>query len=128
MIGCRRSAIRGRRCDVDHAPGVVGFSRAAAYTAAKHGVLGLTKVAALEYAARGIRVNSVCPGFVATPMLERAGILSSSEARSAIENLHPIHRLGQPDEIAHAVLWLCSDEASFVQGQGMFVDGGYLAQ
>ena len=126
----RQMLLQGGGAIVNNASilGTVGFNRAAAYAAAKHGVLGLTKVAALEYAARGIRVNSVCPGFVATPMLERAGILSSSETRSAIENLHPIHRLGRPEEIANAVLWLCSEEASFVHGQGVFVDGGYLAQ
>ena len=87
--------------------GQVGFAGAAAYTAAKHGVLGLTKVAALEYAARGIRVNAVCPGFIITPMLEKQGLLSDKEVRRAIENLHPIGRLGQPEEVAKAVTFLC---------------------
>jgi NAD(P)-dependent dehydrogenase (short-subunit alcohol dehydrogenase family) len=108
--------------------GVVGFANAAAYTAAKHGVVGLTKVAAIEYATQGIRVNTICPAFIATPMLERAGLLSNPEMRAMLENLHPLKRLGTPEEIAEAVLWLCSDKASFVTGHAMLVDGGYTAQ
>jgi NAD(P)-dependent dehydrogenase (short-subunit alcohol dehydrogenase family) len=108
--------------------GVVGFANAAAYTAAKHGVIGLTQVAALEYSARRVRVNAICPAFIATPMLERAGLLSNPEARAMLENLHPIKRLGTPEEIAEAVIWLCSDKASFVTGHAMLVDGGYTAQ
>jgi NAD(P)-dependent dehydrogenase (short-subunit alcohol dehydrogenase family) len=108
--------------------GVVGFANAAAYTAAKHGVVGLTKVAAIEYATQGIRVNTVCPAFIATPMLERAGMLDSGEKQATIANLHPIKRLGTPDEIAEAVLWLCSEKSSFITGHTMLVDGGYVAQ
>lgn len=108
--------------------GVVGFATAAAYTAAKHGVVGLTKVAAIEYATQGIRVNAVCPAFIATPMLERAGMLDNGERQAMIANLHPIKRLGTPEEIAAAVLWLCSEQASFVTGHAMLVDGGYTAQ
>ncbi|MDQ6601674.1 MAG: SDR family oxidoreductase, partial [Chloroflexota bacterium] len=94
--------------------GVVGFANAAAYTAAKHGVIGLTKVAAIEYATQGIRVNAVCPAFIATPMLERSGITEGTEMYAMLAGLHPIKRLGTPEEIAEAVLWLCSDKASFV--------------
>ena len=108
--------------------GVVGFANAAAYTAAKHGVIGLTKVAAIEYATQGIRVNAVCPAFIATPMLERAGITEGTERYAMLAGLHPIKRLGTPEEIAEAVLWLCSDKASFVTGHAMLVDGGYVAQ
>lgn len=108
--------------------GVVGFATAAAYTAAKHGVVGLTKVAAVEYATQGIRVNAVCPGFIATPMLEHAGITPGTDMYAMIANLHPIKRLGTPEEIAEAVLWLCSEKASFVTGDAMLVDGGYVAQ
>ncbi len=108
--------------------GVVGFANAAAYTAAKHGVIGLTKVAAIEYATQGIRVNAVCPAFIATPMLERSGITEGTEMYAMLAGLHPIKRLGTPEEIAEAVLWLCSDKASFVTGHAMLVDGGYVAQ
>jgi NAD(P)-dependent dehydrogenase (short-subunit alcohol dehydrogenase family) len=108
--------------------GQVGFEGAAAYTAAKHGVLGLTKTAAMEYAEEDVRVNAVCPGFVETPMLEEEGITTDEEIRAGIEALHPAGRLGQPDEIADAVLWLCSEDASFVTGTALDVDGGYLAR
>jgi NAD(P)-dependent dehydrogenase (short-subunit alcohol dehydrogenase family) len=108
--------------------GVVGFANAAAYTAAKHGVLGLTKAAAIEYATQGIRVNAVCPAFIYTPMLERAGMVRGSQAYDAITALHPMKRMGTPEEIASSVVWLCSDAASFVTGHSMLVDGGYVAQ
>jgi len=108
--------------------GLVGFAGAAAYVAANHGVIGLTKVAAIEFAARGIRVNAVCPGFVETPMLERVGVTSDPDRRAQIEGLHPINRLGRPEEIAGAVLYLCSDAASFVTGHALVVDGGYTAR
>jgi NAD(P)-dependent dehydrogenase (short-subunit alcohol dehydrogenase family) len=108
--------------------GLVGFAGAVAYVAAKHGVIGLTKVAAIEFAARGIRVNAVCPGFVETPMLERVGVTSDPDRRAQIEGLHPINRLGRPEEIAGAVLYLCSDAASFVTGHALVVDGGYTAR
>ena len=107
--------------------GQVGFANAAAYTAAKHGVVGLTKVAALEYSARGIRVNTICPAFIVTPMLERAGLLGDANVRKSIEALHPIGRLGQPEEIAKVVTFLCSPDASFIAGESMLVDGGYVA-
>jgi len=108
--------------------GHVGFANAAAYTAAKHGVLGLTKAAAIENAARGVRINAVCPAFIETPMLARAGLTTDPGARAAVEAMHPIRRLGRPEEVAAAALWLASDEASFVTGTGMLVDGGFVAQ
>lgn len=108
--------------------GVVGFANASAYTAAKHGVLGLTKVAAMEYASKGIRVNSVCPAFIVTPMLERAGITSNPEVKALLESMHPVKRMGRPEEIGDVAVWLCTDDASFVHGHGMLVDGGYVAQ
>lgn len=107
--------------------GQVGFAGAAAYTSAKHGLVGLTKVAALEYSAAGIRVNAVCPAFIATPMLERAGLLSNKKLLTALENLHPIGRLGKPEEIAKAVTFLCSPDASFITGESLLVDGAYVA-
>ena len=108
--------------------GVVSFPAASAYTAAKHGVLGLTKAAALEYAPHGIRINAVCPGFIDTPMLVRAGVLTDHDARTGIEQRHPLGRLGRPEEVAAAAVWLCSPEASFVTGHPLLVDGGYVSQ
>ncbi|MDH4037939.1 MAG: SDR family oxidoreductase [Candidatus Krumholzibacteria bacterium] len=107
--------------------GTVGFAGAAAYVSAKHGVLGLTKTAAIEYAPRGIRVNAVCPGFIETPLLEHAGISKGTETYTAIAGLHPMKRMGTPEEVAAMVVWLCSDAASFVTGTSMLVDGGYTA-
>lgn len=95
------------------------------YSAAKHGVIGLTKSAAVQYAQKGIRINAVCPGWVNTPALEQ--ILSGSTATQRIINQEPIGRIGQPEEIANAVVWLCSEQASFVVGTAMNVDGGYLS-
>lgn len=108
--------------------GSVAYAGAPAYTAAKHGLIGLTKVAALDYADKNIRVNAVCPAFVDTPMLRRAGITSDSETMKEIIRLHPIGRLGKPEEIADAVVWLASEEASFITGHALLVDGGYLAR
>lgn len=107
--------------------GLVGsWSGTAAYNASKHGVVGLTKTAALEYARAGIRVNAVCPGYIRTPLLSDA--LSKPDMEAQIVGRHPIGRMGRPEEIAEAVVWLCSDAASFVTGHTMTVDGGYVAQ
>jgi len=110
--------------------GVVGFATAGAYTAAKHGLIGLTQVTALEYATQGIRVNAVCPGFIETPMVMERGLAAGShpEVYQQIAILHPMKRLGKPEEIAAAVVWLCSEAASFVTGHTLIVDGGYTAQ
>jgi NAD(P)-dependent dehydrogenase (short-subunit alcohol dehydrogenase family) len=107
--------------------GTVGFAGASAYTASKHGVLGLTKVAALEYATQGIRVNAVCPGFIVTPMLARAGLLSDETTRKTIENLHALKRMGTSAEVAEAVTFLASTRASFITGHPLLVDGGFIA-
>ena len=106
--------------------GAVGFANSAAYTAAKHGVLGLTKAAALEYSARGVRVNAVGPGFIHTPMI--SGLEQDPATHAALVAAHPMGRLGQPEEIAELVAWLASDRASFVTGAYYPVDGGYLAR
>jgi NAD(P)-dependent dehydrogenase (short-subunit alcohol dehydrogenase family) len=107
--------------------GLVGLPGRAAYHASKHGVIGLTRSAALEYAPRGIRINAICPGTIETPLV--ADMISNGELEvdAAIAN-QPIGRLGQPEEIADAVLWLCSPGASFVVGVALPVDGGYTAQ
>jgi NAD(P)-dependent dehydrogenase (short-subunit alcohol dehydrogenase family) len=108
--------------------GLVGsWSRSGAYNASKHGVVGLTKTAALEYAKSGIRVNAVCPGYIRTPLIE-AALTSNPEMEAQIVARHPVGRMGRPEEIAEAVVWLCSDAASFVTGHTMTVDGGYVAQ
>jgi NAD(P)-dependent dehydrogenase (short-subunit alcohol dehydrogenase family) len=108
--------------------GTVGFENSSAYVAAKHGVNGLSRTAALEYATLGIRVNAVCPGFIRTPILEQAGIGEGSERFAAISALHPMGRMGIPEEVSESVLWLCSDGASFVTGHALLVDGGYTAR
>lgn len=108
--------------------GQVAFANSSAYVAAKHGLLGLTRCAALEYAARNIRVNAVCPGFIVTPMLDRAGILADETARTTLESMHAMKRMGRPEEVAEAVLFLSSSKASFIAGHPLLVDGGYVAQ
>ena len=108
--------------------GLVGsWSGTSPYNASKHGVVGLTKTASLEYTSAGIRVNAVCPGYIWTPLIEHA-LLSRPEMEAQIVARHPVGRMGQPEEIAEAVVWLCSDAASFVTGHTMTVDGGYVAQ
>ena len=109
------------------AAGLLGVPHMPAYAASKHGVIGLSKTAALEYAKAGVRVNAVCPGIIQTPMVERL----TGERPGMFEKIataEPVGRVGQPEEIAESVVWLCSDAASFVTGHAMSVDGGVVAQ
>ena len=105
--------------------GLVGAPFVPAYVAAKHGVVGLTKAAALEYARQGIRINAVCPGMIDTPM-SRKGM--SPEVRDALLKESPTGRLGEASEVASAVLWLCDESASFVNGQAIAVDGAWTTR
>lgn len=105
--------------------GLAGAAGAAAYTASKHGVIGLTKAAALETARNRIRINAVCPGAVETAMADR--IFGAPQVHQFVLGCHPIGRFGKPPEIAEAVLWMCSDRASFMTGQSLVLDGGFLA-
>jgi NAD(P)-dependent dehydrogenase (short-subunit alcohol dehydrogenase family) len=107
--------------------GLIGIAGRATYHASKHGVIGLTKSAALEYASRGIRINAVCPGTINTPMVAEM-LAKEPDAMNDIMRDQPNGRLGQPEEIASAVLWLCSPGASFVIGHALVVDGGYTAR
>lgn len=106
--------------------GQVGFGHAAGYVAAKHGVIGLTQTAAIEYSSKNIRVNAVGPGFIDTPLLTTAGM--DENAKKQIAALHPIGRLGKSEEVAELVLWLSCSKSSFVSGSYYPVDGAYLAQ
>lgn len=106
--------------------GAVAFAGSPAYVAAKHGVVGLTQGTALEYAQQGIRVNSVGPAFISTPMIQ--SLENDPDARNMLVSLHPIGRLGTPGEVAELVIWLSSDKASFITGSYYPVDGGYLAR
>jgi len=107
--------------------GLVGFANLPAYTASKHGVIGLTRTAALEYARQGLRINAVCPGVIDTPMVQRF-TQGNAEALDQLASGEPIGRLGKPEEIGDAVIWLCSPRSSFVTGQALAVDGGWVAQ
>ena len=107
--------------------GLVGTAGLGAYTASKHGVIGLTKSAALEYASKGIRINAVCPGSTDTPMVQNA-LANEPETMKAVMQEIPLGRLGKPEEIASAVLWLCSPGAAFMVGQALVPDGGYTAR
>lgn len=108
--------------------GKVGFANSCHYVAAKHGVIGLTQSAAIEYATEGIRINSICPGFIETPLLTNAGIVKNSDIHNFIINLHPVKRLGNPEEVAAGFIFLASDDSSFITGTSLEIDGGYLAQ
>lgn len=107
--------------------GLVGFPGSPAYVASKHGVIGLTKTAALEFAAKKIRVNAVCPGVIKTPMVDRY-THGDAKAEGELSQSEPMGRMGAPDEVAAAVLWLCSEQSSFVTGHSLCVDGGWTAR
>ncbi|CCQ33838.1 3alphaor 20beta-hydroxysteroid dehydrogenase protein [Halorhabdus tiamatea SARL4B] len=104
--------------------GQVGFPNLTPYVASKHGVIGLTKTASLEYSEAGVRVNAICPGVIETPMVEATDQASIEQTIAAT----PIGRLGEPSEIGDAAVWLCSEEASFVTGESLVIDGGYVSQ
>ncbi len=108
--------------------GLIGFPGVSVYVASKHAVLGLTRTAALEYAKQGIRVNAVAPGGTETPMLHRFTGGPGSDFFNQLAAMHPVGRLGRPEEIAEAVVWLCSDKSSFVTGLALTADGGWTAQ
>jgi NAD(P)-dependent dehydrogenase (short-subunit alcohol dehydrogenase family) len=108
--------------------GILGGPQRGTYHAAKHGVIGLTKSAALEYAAQGIRINSICPGIIHTPMVDKMMVGGQQDVLDAMIDTVPAKRLEKPEEIASAVLWLCSDMANFVVGHTLVVDGGYSIQ
>jgi NAD(P)-dependent dehydrogenase (short-subunit alcohol dehydrogenase family) len=106
----------------------VGFAFSSHYVASKHGIIGLTQTAALEYASEGIRINAICPGFIETPLLVNAGISDHSEIKQHIIGLHPMKRLGTSEEIAKGFIFLACDDSSFMTGTAIEIEGGYLAQ
>jgi NAD(P)-dependent dehydrogenase (short-subunit alcohol dehydrogenase family) len=105
--------------------GIVGFPGSGAYAAAKAGVINLTRLAALEYADKNIRVNCICPGIISTPMVDR---VMGNRPRDNVARLEPIGRLGQPEDIANAALFLAGDESAFATGAPFIIDGGYVAR
>lgn len=119
---------RGTIVNMSSILGKVGTANSSHYTASKHGVIGLTKSAALEYAAEGIRINAICPAYIETPMLINAGITENPEVLKYAKDLHPMKRLGKPEEIASGFIFLASDESSFITGTTLEIDGGYLSQ
>ncbi|MHB8261757.1 MAG: SDR family NAD(P)-dependent oxidoreductase [Bacteroidia bacterium] len=108
--------------------GKVGISTSSHYVTAKHGVIGLTQTAALEYAAEGIRINAICPGFIDTPLLTKIGINRHADARQHIIDMHPMKRLGKPEEIANGFIFLACNDSSFMSGTAVEIDGGFLAE
>lgn len=131
---CMKAEIRqmlknhgGAIVNMSSVAGRVGFTNIPAYTASKHGVLGLTKNAALEYAENGIRVNAVCPGVIHTAMIDRfTG--GDQEAIKGMAAMQPVNRMGDPEEVADLVVYLCSDQASFITGESVAIDGGFTAR
>ncbi|MBW4544882.1 MAG: SDR family oxidoreductase [Symplocastrum torsivum CPER-KK1] len=118
---------RGAIVNTSSGAGIIGIKGSPAYTAAKHGVIGLTKTAALDYASQNIRVNAVCPGYIDTPMMGRfTG--GTDEGRAKVIAEEPVGRMGTPEEIAAAVVWLCSDAAAFIVGHAMVIDSGQTVQ
>ncbi|HEX6891100.1 MAG TPA: SDR family oxidoreductase, partial [Chryseolinea sp.] len=117
---------KGAIVNIASIAGLVGFPGLPAYVVSKHGIVGLTKTAALEYAKLGIRINAVCPGVIKTPMVDRT-TGKDKTVEKQFEAMEPVGRMGQPEEVAESIVWLCSDSASFVTGHALAVDGGWTA-
>ncbi len=117
---------KGAIVNVASIAGLIGFPGLPAYVVSKHGIVGLTKTASLEYAKQGIRINAVCPGVIKTAMVDRI-TGEDKTVEKQYEDMEPVGRMGQPEEVAEAIIWLCSDSASFVTGNAMAVDGGWIA-
>jgi len=117
---------KGAIVNVASIAGLIGFPGLPAYVVSKHGMIGLTKTAALEYAKQGIRINAVCPGVIKTAMVDRI-TGKDKTVEKKYEDMEPVGRMGEPEEVAEAIVWLCSDAASFVTGDSMAVDGGWIA-
>ena len=108
--------------------GKVGFAGSAHYAASKHGIIGLTQSAALEYATEGIRINAICPGFIDTPLLEKLDLNHHADVKQHIVDMHPIHRLGSSEEVAKGFIFLACDDSSNITGTCLEIDGGFLAK
>jgi NAD(P)-dependent dehydrogenase (short-subunit alcohol dehydrogenase family) len=119
---------KGVIVNISSISGKVGYARSAHYVASKHGIIGLTKTAALEYATEGIRVNVICPGFIDTPLLTKLDFSNHPEIKQHIIDKHPMNRLGTSEEIAKGFIFLACDDSSFITGTALDMDGGYLAQ
>ncbi len=117
----------GAIVNISSVAGLVGFRNLPAYTSSKHAIIGLTRTTALEFAQKNIRINAVCPGVIQTEMIDRV-TGNDPEKRKQYESMEPIGRMGRPEEVAAAVVWLCSDEASFVTGQAVPVDGAFTSE
>lgn len=127
LLQLRKQGTEGAIVNCSSLGGLVGVPGRSVYHASKHGVLGLTKSTALEYASKGIRINAVCPGIIKTPMVENM-LATESGAMEELMKQVPIGRLAEAEEVASVVLWLCSSSASYVVGQAISVDGGYTVQ
>lgn len=118
---------KGAIVNVASVAGMMGFPGLPAYVVSKHGIVGLTKTSALEYAKQGLRINAVCPGVIRTPMIDRVTGKDKAVEKN-YEAMEPVGRMGEPEEVAEAIVWLCSDAASFVTGHALAVDGGWIDQ
>jgi len=108
--------------------GKVGYAKSAHYVASKHGILGITQTAALEYATEGIRINAICPGFINTPLLDKLELNKNETVKKHLCEMHPMNRLGNAEEVAKAFIFLACDDSTFMTGSAIDVDGGYLAK